>query len=87
MAAVSSEVDVTPPPALELDGNNEDLALAFEYQGRQHNDRVRHWQGNTDLEAQQARDAEKAAKCIQHGVALRAPDQLDEHAELNTAWK
>lgn len=56
---------------LQLDGYNEELRLAFEYQGPQHY-RPALWFGKStaDFEAQQQRDAEKVVKCAAHGVRL-----------------
>ena len=56
---------------LELDGYSEPLGLAFEYQGIQHYKYNPHWHKDAaGFAALQARDAEKAAKCRQHQVAL-----------------
>lgn len=49
---------------LELDGFNEELRLAFEYQGRQHYERVPHFHRREgDFQSQQERDRETAARC------------------------
>lgn len=57
---------------LELDGYNEDLRLAFEYQGRQHDEYTLHFHrgGPADLERQQCRDATKAELCHEEWVTL-----------------
>lgn len=56
---------------LELDGYNEKLRLAFEYQGIQHAARVAHFQRDESaFEAQQERDALTAARCEAAGVYL-----------------
>lgn len=51
---------------LELDGFNEELRLAFEYQGKQHYEHVDMFHGKNDkygLESQQARDLETKIRC------------------------
>ncbi len=57
---------------LELDGFNEELKLAFEYQGIQHEKVVLffHPRGEKDLLAIQERDKIKREKCIQNGICL-----------------
>lgn len=56
---------------LELDGYNEELRLAFEYQGRQHYERVKHFQQEDgDFEAQQERDALTEERCQDEFVTL-----------------
>lgn len=56
---------------LELDGYNAQLRLAFEYQGKQHYERVKHFQrGDDDFDAQLARDALTAERCIDEFVVL-----------------
>jgi hypothetical protein len=56
---------------LELDGYNEELKLAFEYQGVQHYQFSQKWHGSLEeLQRQRDRDAEKVVMCQQHGVAL-----------------
>lgn len=56
---------------LELDGYNEKLRLAFEYQGKQHAERVEHFQPNDgDFEAQLERDEKTAACCSDEYVTL-----------------
>ncbi len=56
---------------LELDGYDDDLGLAFEYNGAQHYKLVPHWhKGLAGLDAQQQRDRKKSVKCIAHGVEL-----------------
>lgn len=56
---------------LQLDGYNENLRLAFEYQGTQHY-RFVPWFHKTpqEFEAQKQRDVEKATLCEAHGVYL-----------------
>jgi hypothetical protein len=53
---------------MELDGYCEDLGLAFEYQGRQHFERVTHFVG--DLAERVADDKTKKKLCEQNGVLL-----------------
>jgi hypothetical protein len=57
---------------LELDGFNEDLRLAFEYNGEQHYRVVPffHANGAADLAAQRARDGRKAEICHDNMVVL-----------------
>jgi hypothetical protein len=57
---------------LELDGYNPALALAFEYNGRQHYQYTPHFHtgGRSDLRSQQARDAQKQELCRAEGIAL-----------------
>ncbi len=56
---------------LELDGYNEKLRLAFEYQGKQHAEPVEHFQRDEGaFEAQQARDALKVERCDESSNAL-----------------
>ncbi|MDE2097665.1 MAG: hypothetical protein KGL39_10490 [Patescibacteria group bacterium] len=57
---------------LELDGFNESLKLAFEYQGEQHYQIIKQWhkKGEEDLKKQQDRDALKAQRCRDHGIDL-----------------
>ncbi len=56
---------------LELDGYNEDLEMAFEYQGKQHYEHVDHFHRNgSTLEKQQKRDRAKARRCKRRNIAL-----------------
>jgi hypothetical protein len=55
---------------LELDVFVPDVNLALEYQGKQHYEPVELWGGQEALDAQQKRDALKAARCKEIGVAL-----------------
>lgn len=56
---------------LELDGYNEELCLAFEYQGKQHYERVEIFQPEEgDFEAQLERDRLTAEKCHEESVTL-----------------
>lgn len=57
---------------LELDGYNEALRLAFEYQGEQHYLYIPHFHrgGEEDLHAQQERDRRKAELCHEEWVTL-----------------
>jgi hypothetical protein len=54
-----------------LDGYNEELKLAFEFQGIQHYQFSQKWHGSLqEFQRQRDRDAEKVVACQQHGVAL-----------------
>lgn len=56
---------------LELDGYEEELNLAFEYDGIQHMKHVPHFHRTAGaFEAQQARDAHKNLLCVENGVTL-----------------
>ena len=56
---------------LELDGYNEELKIAFEYNGRQHYEFVKGWhKKDEDLLNQIARDDLKKDLCIQHDIKL-----------------
>ena len=56
---------------LELDGYNEELGLAFEYNGKQHYEFIEYWHRNQDgFEAQKERDRRKADLCAAAGITL-----------------
>lgn len=56
---------------LELDGYCENLFLAFEFQGKQHYERVEHFQRKEgDFEAQVERDRLTAERCENQGISL-----------------
>jgi hypothetical protein len=56
---------------LELDGYCEELKIAFEYQGRQHDDFVPHWHKTVErFELQRSHDAIKLQRCKENGVKL-----------------
>ncbi len=56
---------------LQLDGYNEQLAIAFEHHGLQHYQRVPQFHRTTEeFSAQQERDTQKAEMCKSHGVRL-----------------
>jgi len=56
---------------LELDGYSETLKLAFEFDGRQHDEHVVHFQPKVaDFKNQQRRDQIKESLCDKHGVTL-----------------
>lgn len=55
---------------MELDGYNEELRLAFEYNGIQHYDAVAHFGGRKRLESLQGDDALKRKRCAARGVRL-----------------
>jgi hypothetical protein len=55
----------------ELDGYNADMHLGFEYQGKQHDERVEFFQRDDGaFESQLRRDAAKVAKCSELGIRL-----------------
>jgi hypothetical protein len=62
---------------MELDGFSAKYQLAFECDGAQHFERVKHFQRNEgDFEAQQARDQEKDIRAIDADIVLlRIPDR------------
>lgn len=55
---------------LEIDVMIEDLRLAFEFQGAQHQQPMEHLGGEAAFEKLQARDARKAKLCAQNGYTL-----------------
>lgn len=55
---------------MELDGFNEELSIAFEYQGQQHYEVCFFRKGEDDLKRQQDRDKRKAELCVQRGIEL-----------------
>jgi hypothetical protein len=55
---------------LELDGYDEELKLAFEYNGRQHYEKVGYWQTDEEFESQKNRDRIKAELCQKSGINL-----------------
>jgi hypothetical protein len=55
---------------MELDGYNESLKVAFEYQGKQHYEKVSCFQTNRDFVFQQERDNLKRILCEDKGVFL-----------------
>jgi hypothetical protein len=68
---------------LELDGYNEELALAFEVQGRQHYEYVPHFHKNgvSDLQKQLKHDKQKLLACEKRGIRLVVvPPLSDEDA-------
>jgi hypothetical protein len=66
-------VKVKPPwlNGLELDGYNDDLKLAFEYQGKQHYEWVPYFhKEEKQFDDQQERDQRKYAACSARDVCL-----------------
>ncbi len=55
---------------LELDGYNEELKLAFEYQGIQHYQRVEAWQTEQGFQDQLIRDEHTKRLCEENGINL-----------------
>ena len=56
---------------LELDGYNESLNIAFEYNGKQHYEFIKHFHNNIEIfEQQKARDKKKYAICQKRGLNL-----------------
>lgn len=63
---------------LELDGFNEDLKLAFEYDGKYHY--IPHFKNkNYSVEKRQAKDLYKTQKCIEMGVKLIRIPYYEKH--------
>ena len=55
---------------IELDGYNEELSIAFEYDGGQHVNRVEEWHDETQFANQQRKDKLKDTLCKEKGVVL-----------------
>lgn len=55
---------------LELDMYNEQLKLAFEYQGKQHYQKVTYFQDTVDFKKQLQRDSFKKKRCQELGIKL-----------------
>ncbi len=55
---------------IELDGYNEKLSIAFEYDGGQHEQRVEAWQDENEFEELQRKDRLKDTLCKEKGVVL-----------------
>ena len=55
---------------MHLDGYCRDLNLAFEYNGRQHYERVAYWQSDSDFQNQIKRDTLKDRLCEENSVHL-----------------
>lgn len=56
---------------LQLDGYNEELKIAFEFNGRQHYEYPNHWhKSKREFKAQQFRDTFKREKCKELGITL-----------------
>lgn len=70
---------------IELDGYNEDLKIAFEYNGKQHYERVNYWQRTENcLEKQKERDAIKKELCEKHEIKLIIIPYTVEYKDLYT---
>lgn len=70
---------------IELDGYNEDLKLAFEYNGKQHYERVNYWQRTENcLEKQKERDVIKKELCEKHEIKLIIIPYTVEYKDLYT---
>jgi len=65
---------------LELDGYNEELKIAFEYQGRQHFEIVKAFKGTQKiLEKTQKHDSIKKSLCKKYNIILLCPTyEMDE---------
>ena len=74
---------------LELDGYNEELNIAFEYNGKQHYEYIPHFHrnGEEDFETQKERDRKKYRICREKKINLiiipyqydyTTPDELDD---------
>jgi hypothetical protein len=61
---------ITSEP-IELDGYNEELKIAFEYQG-EHHDKLHYWNKNNKqlLDEQKVRDRHKVSECEIRGITL-----------------
>ena len=71
------------PKGLELDGYNEKLRLAFEYDGEQHFNAVECWGGDESLQKQKERDTIKDELCFRWNVKLiRIPYNIDNKEEF-----
>lgn len=55
---------------LELDIFIEELAIGIEYQGIQHYQVIKHWDGEDGLKKRQANDAKKRKLCKENGITL-----------------
>lgn len=62
---------------LELDVWIPSCRLAFEYQGRQHHERVVHWQSEDEHQQQRERDKKKANLCSALGIKLIYFEECD----------
>jgi hypothetical protein len=61
---------ITSEP-IELDGYNEELKIAFEYQG-EHHEKLHYWNKNNKqlLDEQKVRDRHKVSECFKRGITL-----------------
>ena len=72
---------------LQLDGYNEELKVAFEYDGEQHYIEFKHYGKPGRLEAQQERDKIKDQKCLENGIKLlRIPYFIKDKEEYIKSW-
>lgn len=56
---------------MQLDGYNEELGIAFEYNGRQHYEYPNHWhKSRIEFKRQQYRDSIKREQCERLGIKL-----------------
>lgn len=68
---------------LELDGYNDELKLAFEYNGRQHYMQIDMFHKNSNIFlAQQKRDRLKAQLCLENGIELVVIPYTVEHMDI-----
>jgi hypothetical protein len=67
---------------LELDGYNEELSLAFEYQGKQHAERVAFFQSEEQFASQLARDLLTYERCADAKVVLLIVPHTVKHSDV-----
>jgi len=72
---------------LELDGFNEELAIAFEHQGKQHYEYIPFFHRKpSNFKKQQMRDAEKRRLCNRHKVTLIEIPYTESANKKKLAW-
>jgi hypothetical protein len=71
---------------MELDGYNEELGIAFEYNGEQHYTRVNCWhKSEKEFLAQQERDIKKKRICDERGILLLVIPYTIKHMDIYDA--
>jgi hypothetical protein len=71
---------------MELDGYSEELSVAFEYQGRQHYEEVRHLR-NHNLKQIQSNDRQKLNVCNARGIKLLVISYKDDYRSFPAVAK